>query len=413
MPPSQPEACLPSVPPDPRTVAGYVHRRTDTPPAVKEPPKSKRGAGKKTLNRGGGRKRSNDHGDDSSEEDDDRNETLKTADEVLQNGISVIELSHYSEKINYYDQSVDTRRRIPTQLELNDTWAKGHMIRLENQKRRAARENTLIGLCPKTATSGYSLAEKCASIRRGEALLYEYCKLLLSEQQISKLRIEVVADIEAQVLSRLGTSRMFSPLVLDETTLSSSKGENRRLLLAHIMEKVLKNPSTWHAASLALLSLILNHGPSKLPIDEYLEKMLGEAADRSSPNTWSGFRFEELRTLEPLLEEKVLGATRLYLETHDHGFYSIGGELQLLIRVHPRLLRWHVVPPEIQAQCGWYQGRDHPDDQKYWRYRVGTESGDESYVFEVSLDEEVIGIWTPDGDIYWNGNRGANADQAV
>ena len=45
-----------------------------------------------------------------------------------------------------------------------------------------------------------------------------------------------------------------------------------------------------------------------------------------------------------------------------------------------------------------YQMRDF----KYWRYRVGTMLGSIDWIFKVQMDGEVIGMWTPDGDIDWS-----------
>jgi hypothetical protein len=62
-------------------------------------------------------------------------------------------------------------------------------------------------------------------------------------------------------------------------------------------------------------------------------------------------------------------------------------------------------PPKCLGKFGWYENGpnwgDRLIDERFWRYRVGTESGDMSYIFKVQMNEAVIGIWSPDGDIEW------------
>ncbi|CZR51676.1 uncharacterized protein PAC_01553 [Phialocephala subalpina] len=118
---------------------------------------------------------------------------------------------------------------------------------------------------------------------------------------------------------------------------------------------------------------------------------------------------EQSRSGVPLSRISIL-ETRFNTELNEFSldfenkFESVGDDLGLLSWTHTTgelEFSWYIMPPETHAECGWHHEKNDQGDKRYWRYRIGTKYGDESYVFKVQSNKEVIGIWTPIGDIDW------------
>jgi len=72
------------------------------------------------------------------------------------------------------------------------------------------------------------------------------------------------------------------------------------------------------------------------------------------------------------------------------------GGVSVLLIVDGSPVSKHTVQPSDLQRMGWRQ--DGPA-QPYWQYQ---ELRDSTWVFKVSLDGEVLGLWTPEGDIDWS-----------
>ena len=86
-------------------------------------------------------------------------------------------------------------------------------------------------------------------------------------------------------------------------------------------------------------------------------------------------------------------------------YICTGDNVALLLFKDGELWGKKTVRPEDLSRLGWHGNGPYwdelPIDERFWRYRVGTESGDMRYIFKVQMNETVIGIWSPDGDIEW------------
>jgi len=86
-------------------------------------------------------------------------------------------------------------------------------------------------------------------------------------------------------------------------------------------------------------------------------------------------------------------------------YICTGDNVALLLFKDGELWGKRTVRPGGLSRLGWHGNDPYwdelPIDERFWRYRVGTESGDMRYIFKVQMNETVIGIWSPDGDIEW------------
>ena len=68
-------------------------------------------------------------------------------------------------------------------------------------------------------------------------------------------------------------------------------------------------------------------------------------------------------------------------------YVCIGNDIAMLLFKGGELWGKKVVPPRDLNRLGWHKRRpywnDRPIDETFWRYRVGTTSGDISYIFKI------------------------------
>ncbi|KAF8864626.1 hypothetical protein BDZ45DRAFT_721601 [Acephala macrosclerotiorum] len=118
---------------------------------------------------------------------------------------------------------------------------------------------------------------------------------------------------------------------------------------------------------------------------------------------WLKFR-SNLRSVEHIIEDELEKYKTAIHESHRYELVCIGDNLIAFTLHHGDVLTQDIIPRNDLPQYGWFRkpGLKIPPEEQYWRYRIGTESGDDYYIFKVQLNDEVIGIWTPTGDIDWS-----------
>ncbi|KAF8865554.1 hypothetical protein BDZ45DRAFT_786816 [Acephala macrosclerotiorum] len=400
----QPVDCLPPIQPDPRTVAGYVDRRTDKPTMAKDPPKSKPGVieGRASYKGSPRRKMTSDRGDDGDDEDDDRREKIPW-DGANSGAASKSKLK----KSDAFDSFHVSHRYEDKQMQLNmaRTWASIHARREPCRARRARREAALIKIAPEE----HARSRNIAQFRLEQECLrtsLDHIALAWLRQSIEK---SLLTMIERTVVEHLKTSDFLLHHIKQKEQAMFDQDFEPRILLQYIVDEVLQlSDGWWYVASEEILRVVTKLDADLLLAKEYLMKMRQAAIWKSS---WSSLQFSSFKELQLAVDGRLEQERQLVLDALDYEFFSLGNDLMVWIlhQGRPITPQLAIISHEL-SQHGWHQSYGSTStahEKKFWRYRVGTINGDESYVFKVQLNEEVIGIWTAMGDIDWDERRDA------
>jgi hypothetical protein len=439
------DALLPAGDPDVRIIAGHVHRRTDrhTSAAAPPPPKSKSKSGtglnKAEIKRSG----IGDNGDSDSDEEE-RRRRFQGGD--VEDSLSTVKVSRQPGKASEEPSSgVLLRDQEGTESlsVIRSDWEKTKLGRKEFLEQRLIREAALIKLHlkgePFMERYEKVLKDKILSIGDEALVGDELAGMNLStpledvvgfldrerhlEQLLAEVEKEVIRRLQhfapedsRMVLSELGpiveeTGNKLNPLGIHASALAadrkSASGASFHKLPDHL-------PGSHH------WSLEKNTQASEYLIFEYWEalkhtsEMLRErdvGTSFESPECiyaqwWNANlpRFKNHPWTRSRLGYKIIERGRGFSSTRFECICT-GDNIAMLLFKDGELWRKRDLHPSNLSYLGWHGNGPYwdelPIDERFWRYRVGTESGDMRYIFKVQMNEAVIGIWSPRGDIEW------------
>jgi hypothetical protein len=428
------DALLPTSDLDVRTIAGHVYRRTDRRTNAEAPPqpksKSKSGTG---LNKAEREKLDTGDNGESDSDEEERRGRLRGGD--VGDSPSTVKVSRQPGNVSE-EQSSGILLRDQEGTEslsvIRSDWEKTKLSRKGFSEQRSIREAALIKLHPK----GQQFMERYSKVLQGRILSIEREALLgdelagrfLSaqlEDTVGKLDRErlleqVLAEVENAVIMRLqrfgskGSRMVLSDLrpVVEET------GNRLNPLGIHVSTSAADRESTWGPSLPKLPDLPASHDwwlekNTQVPeyfILKYWEALKHTAERLRERDVGTSFESPEYTYAQwwnanlPTFKTSPWTCPRVYkMIERSRGFSSTrfecictGDNIAMLLFKDGELWGTRPIRPEDRSRLGWHGNGPYwdelPIDKRFWRYRVGTKSGDMRYIFKVQINEEVIGI---------------------
>ncbi|KAH6710927.1 hypothetical protein BKA61DRAFT_106385 [Leptodontidium sp. MPI-SDFR-AT-0119] len=305
--------------------------------------------------------------------------------------------------------------------ELIANWHGFQIHRSEHKSENAARELVLLTLENGAISSSSSsrakeqfsemlskiLSEDLETVNFAEGIVAPYIDGKLTDAESKRAVEDLLVEVETAVVNTLGTS----PFFVLATGPDTASGLDTHDFLLKILRLMHTDDAFAAEADVALGDLIRGMGPSLLL--EYLAKMrdipkltgvfpggeLWNAYEHWRRTKFPGFSMGAIQAAENKKRVEIIGKTEYTFVPRSMA------RVRILVFSGERLVCEKTIPVATMKKLGWHRHSSwikRPADEWYWRYRVGTSEGNESYIFKEQMDGKVIGLWSPDGDIDWD-----------